>query len=252
MRTEWVGRNVDKDRLRNEIWTKLSEQNVAIGSPFNEIPNFVGSEEAASLLRQSSLWKNAKVVKCNPDNAQIPVRRMAIEDGKILYMAVPQLTDERCFVEITKESLEAKGKGAKDAETWQLGMENGSLLYFEEMQHIDIAVVGCVAVTKEGSRIGKGGGFADLEFGALRYYNLIDDSTAILTTVHDYSVVANNRIPIQKHDTFLNYIYTPTTFYKVETKRKQPSGIEWEMVQEDQLNEIPILRKLKELQLGKG
>lgn len=248
MRTEWVGRNSQKDNLRKEIWTRLKETGIAVGDPFNEIPNYVGADEAAARLREMDMWKKAKVVKCNPDHAQIPVRRMALEDGKTLYMAVPQLVDEKCFVELTAKSLAAKGKTPSDAETWEGALELGKQVAFEEMMHIDIAVVGCVAVTLEGARIGKGGGFADLEFGVLRYYQLIDESTEIITTVHDMAIVDLEEIPLQDHDTFLNYIITPTTVYMIDIHRTQPEGIHWESVQEDQLLEIPILRKLKELQ----
>lgn len=252
MRTEWVGRNSQKDKLRKDIWTKLKETGIAIGDPFNEIPNFVGAEEAAARLRELDIWKKATVVKCNPDHAQIPVRRMALEDGKILYMAVPQLVDEKCFVELTKEALAEKGKLPSDAETWEAALKLGKKIAFEDMTHIDIAVVGCVAVTIEGARIGKGGGFADLEFGILRYYHLIDEATEILTTVHDEVIVELSEIPLQEHDTFLNYIITPSAVHKVDVKRPQPEGIHWESVQDDQLQEIPILLKLKKMQPQSG
>ena len=248
MRTEWVGRNTQKDNLRRDMWTKLKETGIAVGDPFNEIPNFIGADQAAARLQRMDIWKRAKVVKCNPDHAQIPVRRMALEDGKLLYMAVPQLVDEKCFVELTVESLAAKGKTPADAETWEGALEYGKQVTFEQMVHIDIAVVGCVAVTLEGARIGKGGGFADLEFGVLRHYRLIDDHTTIITTVHDMVIVDVEDIPLQDHDTFLHYIITPTATHTITMTRPQPGGIHWESVQEDQLEEIPILQKLKKLQ----
>lgn len=247
MRTEWVGRNPKKDSLRKQIWTMLKETGIAVDDPFNEIPNFVGAEAAAANLRKMEIWKRARVVKCNPDHAQIPVRRMALEDGKLLYMAVPQLVDEMCFVEVTAESLENIGKKATDAETWEGALKYGRPVSFEEMVHIDLAVVGCVAVTLEGSRIGKGGGFADLEFGILRHYKLVDKDTSILTTVPDEVIVDLALIPLQEHDTFLNYIITPKAVYPIDNKRQQPSGIHWESVQPDQLEEIPILKKLQKL-----
>lgn len=245
MRTEWSGRNPNKDALRNQIWNMLVEENIAIGEPHNEIPNFIGADNAAERLSNLELWKMATVIKCNPDDAQIPVRLKALEDNKVLYMAVPQLTDEKCFVELNREDLLSRGVKLGDAASWQGGMKFGRLIAFEDMQPIDIAVVGCVAVTRQGARIGKGGGFADLEFGVLRHYELINSATTIVTTVHDVSLVDDELVPIQKHDTFLNYIVTPKKVVQTKTEYSQPSGIDWDSVQPDQLDEIPILKKLQ-------
>lgn len=245
MRTEWTGRNPGKDKLRNEMWKMLVEEKIAIGEPYNEIPNYVGAEEAADNLSAQSFWKEAKVVKCNPDDAQIPVRLKALEEDKILYMAVPQLTDEKCFVELTRKEVLKHTSKLEDASSWQGGLKYGKLIAFEEMRKIDVAVVGCVAVTLRGARIGKGGGFADLEFGVLRHFKLIQPDTPIVTTVHDTMIIDDELIPIQKHDTFLTHIATPKKCFTTKTDLLQPTGINWEDVQPDQFAEIPILKKLK-------
>jgi len=74
----WAGRNVDKDQLRKEIWQGLEDSGVNIGPVWSRISNWVGAEEAALRLSQLEVWKNAKVVKCNPDPPQIPVRLRAL------------------------------------------------------------------------------------------------------------------------------------------------------------------------------
>ncbi len=245
MRTEWAGRNPTKDSLRNHIWDMLVTEKISIGDPHNEIPSFINADIAAERLSSLEIWKIAKVVKCNPDDAQIPVRLKALEDGKVLYMAVPQLVDEQCFVELNRHDLLNRGVKLEDASDWKGGLKYGHLIPFEEMQSIDIAVVGCVAVTRQGARIGKGGGFADLEFGILRYFQLIREDTSIVTTVHDKVILDDELIPLQTHDTFLTHIVTPEKVLEIEAERSQPAGILWDYVQADQLAEIPILRKLQ-------
>jgi hypothetical protein len=47
------------------------------------------------------------VVKSNPDAPQLPVRARALADGKLPYMAVPRLTDERPFILLDPGRLEA-------------------------------------------------------------------------------------------------------------------------------------------------
>ena len=85
------GRNIflDKERLRDEIWTLLEQKKVAI-FPLpvrGRIPNFIGSDEAARLVRTLPEWKKAKVVFSCPDSPQKRIREFALRDGKILIMA---------------------------------------------------------------------------------------------------------------------------------------------------------------------
>ena len=61
-----------------------------IGPVWSRISNWVGAEVAAKRLSELDIWKRAKVVKCNPDPPQIPVRLRALYDGKLLYMPVPE------------------------------------------------------------------------------------------------------------------------------------------------------------------
>jgi hypothetical protein len=62
------------------------------------IPNFAGASAAAARLASLPAWRAARVVKANPDAPQLLVRAQALADGKLLYMAVPRLADERPFI----------------------------------------------------------------------------------------------------------------------------------------------------------
>jgi len=241
----WVGRHSGKDKLRHEIWTALKESGNAIGDPFGSISNFVGADKAADLLAELPIWKRARVVKFNPDAPQAPVRLRAMQDGKIVYMAVPRLAEDKCFIELTAQDLLARGIALEDACQWQIAVKIGKRVIFEEMQPIDLAVTGCVAVTRAGGRTGKGAGFADLEFAMLRQAGLLSPQTPIVTTVHSLSVVENERLPLQPHDTFLNWIITPEEVIEVKNVGPQPGGIDWDRILPDQYKTIPVLRKLK-------
>lgn len=82
IQTEWSGRHVGKDLLRSEVWSRLVEQEAAIGKPFGHIPNFKGVDQAAERLAGLSIWQQARVIKSNPDSPQQPVRWRALQDGK--------------------------------------------------------------------------------------------------------------------------------------------------------------------------
>ena len=95
-----------KQEIREEVWQTL-ENSAARRFPGarGRIPNFVGAERAADRLCELDVWKRAKVLKCNPDSPQRPVRLRALKEGKIVYMAVPRLRELECFIELDPTRL---------------------------------------------------------------------------------------------------------------------------------------------------
>jgi len=242
----WEGRNTSKDELRVEVWTNLENQGVSIGSVFSHIPNFEGADRAAARLTELSIWKNAMVVKCNPDAPQIPVRLRALQDGKLLYAPVHELAKDFPFIELDPEDLKKRDIPFEAVAPIEGALKHGRRVQFQEMKPFDIAVVGCVAVTCIGGRTGKGGGFADLELGIFREMGLVDSNTPIVTTVHSLQVVDDEQVTMAAHDSALNWIITPGEIIETNTPYPQPDGVNWDSVQADQLRDIPFLKTLRE------
>ena len=87
-----------KAALRQEVWSAIRAARVArFPGAEGRIPNFTGAEAAAERLRATVEWQAAGTLKSNPDSAQLPVRQRALEDGKIVYMAVPRLAEPEPF-----------------------------------------------------------------------------------------------------------------------------------------------------------
>jgi len=86
---------------------------------------------------------------------------------------------------------------------------------------VDLMLVGSTAVcATTGARVGKGEGFAELEWGILTQQgNLEPESTLVVTTVHDEQVVTD--IPagsLTKHDVPVDVIITPTHLIRVPNR----------------------------------
>ena len=81
----------EKHTVRARVWDRLECSGVVPGGVSGSIPAFSGAERAAERLADLEVWGKARVVKAVPDRAQLPVRRMALSAGKVLYMAVPRL-----------------------------------------------------------------------------------------------------------------------------------------------------------------
>jgi 5-formyltetrahydrofolate cyclo-ligase len=90
-----------KQEIREGVWQALKEAGAGrFPGIRGRIPNFVGAERAADRLCELDVWKGAKVLKCNPDSPQRPVRLRALKGGKIVYIAVPRLRELKCFIEL--------------------------------------------------------------------------------------------------------------------------------------------------------
>lgn len=252
-RERWAGRNTDKDSLRRRVWGELESRGVGIEPIWSAISNYIGAEIAAEKLASLPFWKTAKVVKCNPDPPQIPVRLKALQDGKLLYTPVPELVLGHPFLLLDPEELKKKGVPFEVAAVSKGAMEHGKPVQFSEMLPMDVLVVGSVAVTRAGGRTGKGGGFADLELGIFRELGTISPGAPLVTTVHDVQVVADQEILMQEHDSPLDWIVTPSEIIETRTKYSTPAGISWSQVQPDQFEDIPFLKDLAaRLQAAQG
>ena len=189
----------EKQRLREHIWKLLQERGVArFPPPFGRIPNFKGAERAAERLSKLEVWKKAEVIFVNPDSPQRKVRELALKQGKTLIMASPKL--KRGYIKIIPDNV--KGR-EKEASTIRGAFKYGSTTDLED-EKIDLIITGCVAVTKGGVRLGKGGGYGDIEIAMIkkRFPNI-----PVATTVHELQIV--ERIPREEHDQGVDIIATP-------------------------------------------
>jgi len=229
-----------KQEIREYIWKLMEEKNITrFPRPvFGRIPNFIGADKAAERLLELDVFKEAEVIFVNPDSPQKHVRYRVLLSGKKLVMATPRLRKGFWILDPeriprAKYNLASTIKGASIFGKTTSNLDN---------YHIDLKVAGSVAVTKDGARVGKGGGYSDLEFGILTQYGWISDETQIVTTVHDIQIVKS--IPMTKHDVPIDIVATPTQTIFTNHKYERPKGIYWDELDSHYLREIPILERL--------
>jgi len=227
-----------KDELREEVWHKLQQHKVArFPGAKGRIPNFIGAEACAALLAETAYWKSAKFLKVNPDSPQRAIRQRALVEGKIIYMAVPRLRSEKPFIELDPQKLSCSpfvASSIKGADKY------GRPVTLDEVKRIDLVVCGSVAVNRRGARIGKGGGFSDLEFALLTEEKKLGAKTPIVTSVHPLQIVDED-IPMTEHDIPLSAIVTPHEVIEVKAPWARPKGIYWRMLEQEKIAEIPLL-----------
>lgn len=237
---------LSKAAARRQAYNQLRDANAA-RFPFpieGRIPNFKGAEAAAQKLRELPIYQAAKVLKVNPDAPQLPVRAMALQDGKTLYLPSPRLRS--AFLRIRPEnvppgearkaaSLSHAAKYGEEVSLKSLAQTGGPL--------IDLIVTGSAAVSRDGARAGKGEGYSDLEYAILR--ELGHPELPVVTTVHPAQIVPG--IQAAAHDLSLDYIATPDEVIETRTPYPKPTGIDWAQLPPHALASMPVLVELRRL-----
>lgn len=151
--------------------------------------------------------------------------------------------------------------------------QHGTPVSLYESYNVDLVVVGSTAVCPTtGARVGKGEGFAELEWGILTQQGNLDaDKVLVVTTVHDSQVFDggcepwktllaqsengdddgnnnSNNTPfgtLTQHDVPVDIIVTPTRIIRVPNRLPKPSGVFWELLSPQKLAQIRVLQELK-------
>jgi len=244
--------DVTKDSVRRTVWGYIEKNNLAsFPRPvFRRIPNFKGADKACDQITNLDPFKSANTVKINPDKPQEQARFITIQHKKTLLVPTPRLRTG-LFNKIVPPE-EANQEILRTCATSRGVVEYSQPIGLEDKVDIDLVIVGSVAVSKLGYRIGKGEGFADLEYAMMRCMGAVTDKTVVVTCVHDCQVHDLPESLFGEHDVMVDYIVTPTQIIKCNKTRKQPTGIIWSKLAEDKLNRIPVLRKLRLIESKAG
>lgn len=78
-----------------------------------------------------------------------------------------------------------------------------------------------------GYRIGKGEGYADLEYAMMCAMGAVTPDTIVVTTVHDTQIVDIPEELMEDHDVLVDYIITDTQVIKCNRTKPKPTGIIW-------------------------
>ena len=197
----------DKFAIREEVWTLLEQARVVRGRTVHDkIPDFYGSKEAAERVFDLELsgrkpgssratrtrrkgpcgnrpWKKAS---CSTWPCPACGTRSALWSWTLRLWPVPR----------------------PRVDTISGAFRHGRPVFVEEMRQVDLVISGSVAVNRDGVRVGKGGGYADLEYGLATAAGIVSPDIPVITTIHPMQLLAED-LPRTDHDVPLNYAATP-------------------------------------------
>jgi 5-formyltetrahydrofolate cyclo-ligase len=239
-----------KQATREGVWRELDALGISTfpRPARGRIPNVRDADAAAERLAQTPEWRAARVVKVNPDAPQRGVRFRALKEGKVLLMPTPRLRSG--FLRLDPSRIAPNRLFAASSISGAASL--GEMVGLDDLPPIELLVFGSVAVTPAGNRVGKGEGYAELEFAVLRSLNRVPPDVTIATTVHDAQVVEVDAIPREAFDVSLDLICTPTRTIRVNGRARRPDGVIWDALPVARREEMPILEELYRRTLGSG
>jgi 5-formyltetrahydrofolate cyclo-ligase len=168
------------------------------------------------------------------------VRQRALEDGKTVFMAVPRLAAAEPFFALDPAHL---SEPPRKAASISGATRSARRVALAELSPVDLVVMGSVAAGEDGARLGKGGGFADLEFALASAAGLIGPGTVSVTTVHELQVREAGEIPLTGHDVLVDFIVTPERVIDCRPRHgpRPAAGIRWDDLTEEKIAAIPLL-----------
>ncbi|XP_051024900.1 methenyltetrahydrofolate synthase domain-containing protein isoform X2 [Acomys russatus] len=243
---------VSKQSIREQIWDYMESHDLAdFPRPVHHrIPNFKGSYLACQSIRDLEVFAGTQEVKVDPDKPLEGVRLLALQSKKTLLVPTPRLRTG-LFNKITPPPGATKDILRKCATSQ--GVRNFSVpVGLDASVLVDLVVVGSVAVSEKGWRIGKGEGYADLEYAMMVSMGAVHEGTPVVTIVHDCQVIDIPETLVEDHDLTVDYIITPTRVITTGCARPKPTGITWSKVSCEMLTKIPVLRSLRERERRAG
>jgi 5-formyltetrahydrofolate cyclo-ligase len=175
----------------------------------------------------------------NPDSPQRYVRKGLLDRGIVVITPTPRLKGG--FYRLDPERIPQEHYW--DAASMKTGGKWGEALRLDQLPRIDAIVMGCVAVTRDGRRLGKGHGYADLEYAIL--HELGYPAAPVATTVHALQMLEH--FPTETHDVPVSIIATSNELIEIAQPLPAASGIDWSKLTPQALAEMPVLAELKSL-----
>ncbi|KAM9409146.1 methenyltetrahydrofolate synthase domain-containing protein isoform 1-T1 [Pholidichthys leucotaenia] len=209
-----------------------------------------GASEACAKVSELQVFSKTSEVKVDPDRPLEGARLSVLQARKTLLVPTPRLRYGLLNKIVPpKEATEAQLRRCCSS----LGMKAfGVPMGLDAKMKVDLLVVGSVAVSEKGYRIGKGEGYSDMEYAIMVSMGAVNESTVVVTVVHDCQVLDIPEELIGSHDVTVDYILTPTRVIKTNCQLPKPQGIIWMKLDTDKLGKIPILNKLRALEQQAG
>ncbi|XP_047566950.1 methenyltetrahydrofolate synthase domain-containing protein isoform X3 [Lutra lutra] len=237
---------VSKQDVRQQIWDYMESQNLAdFPRPVHHrIPNFKSKK---TLLVPTPRLRTGLFNKITPPPGATKdlLRTCATSQGVRSY-STPVGLDSRVLVDLVVVGSVAVSEKASHAPSAQPSAGPPRSPQYGTGSARPRPLPGTAGLfRRQGWRIGKGEGYADLEYAMMVSMGAVSQKTPVVTIVHDCQVVDIPEALLEDHDLTVDYILTPTRVIATGCEHPKPTGIIWSKISCEVMGKIPILRSLR-------
>lgn len=226
--------------LYMKVWNVLDEQDAIVNARplYQQIPHFKGMDVCTTRLLETDIIKESKVVYCDLDKSLNTARLELLLAGKTILLPRFRSTQHLLC------KYEPREGATRSSILADLKHERGRMMEIDESLHIDVLLISSVAVSSTGKRLGRADLYTEMFPIMLRCLGLIDDTTKIITLVHDLQLVD---IPLKVKATQpADCVITPTqTITCSPGPRNVTDKIEWNNTSQKVLDKVPFLNALR-------
>jgi len=240
-----------KARARTLVWDIMEMKNeILYPHPVHgRIPNFRNNPDCSTNLAQLEEFQRARVIEICPSLAQEHLRLFALAEGKVLLTPAPSI-DNALFYKLDPKFLHIHDLSRAATKSGTAALGTIVNLTAVGNLHVDIVVVASVVVNPiTGARLGKGKGYGDIEYAMMRQLGACDDTTLVVTTVHESQLLDDLPASVMtEHDLPVNVVITPQRIIYTQNKFICPKAINWNDIDNETMLNLPVLKEFKRLQ----
>ncbi|KAI4941947.1 hypothetical protein J4E91_010497 [Alternaria rosae] len=257
--------DADSDSNRKLIWARVYRDLIQHALPdarFNHdfmsfTPDFSGSGSAIDRLTSLSCYQSAGVILVTPDNSLENLRCRALKDGKKVLVATYRL--RRGFVLLHPGRInESKYEIAACLDGMEkpgIGRSVSLAQLRDEGLKVDLCVTGGLVFNAQGVTIWEGHNLFEIQWALLADLGVLHTQTPVVAVAHDCQVVDETTLgvdkvmPMRKGEVQCDFVVTPDKLYEVEGVVKPSTGVDFENVDPEGVQNIPPLQELRGIRM---
>jgi 5-formyltetrahydrofolate cyclo-ligase len=249
------------DDSRKLIWAHVYQDLLRFAIPDSRFnydfmsftPDFRGSEAAVHRVTNLLCYKSADTILVTCDNSLESLRLRALQDGKKLLVGTYRL--RRGFVLLDPVRIDQKrfelAACLDGMEKPGIGRAVSIAQIRDEGLRIDMCATGGLVFNEQGVVIWEGQSLFEVQWALLQDIKALGISARVVAVAHACQVVDEAQPGMQRFtaskpgEVQCDYVVTTDRVIEVEAAAKPTSGVDFDAVDPDALNNIPPLQELK-------
>ncbi|CAI6336034.1 unnamed protein product [Periconia digitata] len=250
---------------RQQMWQHVHRELVKYAKPDSRFhydflhftPDFHNSALAVDRLVQLPAYRTASTLLVTPENSLEELRYRALKDGKKLVVGTYRL--RRGFVLLNPARIEEKDLRVA---SWLDGMERqgiGRHLSLAQLQDehisVDLCVLGGLVFNTNGIVVFEGHGLFEIQWALFKEMKLLRPNTPCAAIAHDSQLVDETKLgldafsPDKPGEVQCDYILTPDKTFEIKEPVRPSSGLNFDALDPEGLENIPPLQELKGIRM---